>query len=196
MKLLLLLFVPTFSMASGIYNTGSTAVTLPFPAGATNYIQATPSSPQAADINLSGSVTVASSVSIVGTTTNNYSLKVTTSVTPSTFFHIAISTSGHLITSGSPPSLGSCGTNPSVVGDDNQGIITVGSGVSVTACTMNFMNSWGVGCNVACQAATNSTAAIDDVSAISATSVTFSFSVSLGGGLIFYRCSGSGGGCR
>lgn len=111
-------------------------------------------------------------------------------------FNVVLSTSGHVLTSGTAPNMGTCGVSPSVVGDDNQGIITIGSGVSVTACTMNFASSWGTGCNVTCQESDNSTAATGDVSAIGPTSVTFSFSVSLGGGLIYYHCGGSGTTCR
>jgi hypothetical protein len=112
-----------------------------------------------------------------------------------TLFDVAVSTNNHIVTSGSTPTMGTCGSSPSVIGDDNHGIITVGGGV-VTACTMNFSQTWGSACNVICNESDNSTAVTGDISALSPTAITFSFSATLGGGLIYYQCSGFGTGCR
>lgn len=112
-----------------------------------------------------------------------------------TNFHVAISTSGHLITSGPIPTISVCGTTPngSVVGDDNNGTITVGGG-SVTACTLTFASTWGS--SPTCQEADSSVTPTADISAISATAVTFGFSASIGGGTIWYHCGCSGASCR
>lgn len=53
--------------------------------------------------------------------------------------YFAIDKFGHLITGGTTPGVSSCGTSPSVVGDDNSMEITVGS-VAATGCTITFAN--------------------------------------------------------
>lgn len=113
----------------------------------------------------------------------------------STFFHVQVSTSGHFLTNGPSPVISSCGTTPngSVVGDDNEGTITVGGG-SVTSCTLTFAKTWGT--TPICVITDNSTTSTGDVSAISATAFTTSFSLSVGGGTIWYRCGCSGSGCK
>jgi hypothetical protein len=104
------------------------------------------------------------------------------------------SPAGHRVTIGNAPTVSSCGTSPSgsVVGDDNQGIITVGGGV-VTACTLTFASSWGV--TPVCTISDNSTAITGDISSLSATGMTTSFSASFGGGLVYYQCGCSGTSC-
>jgi hypothetical protein len=134
-------------------------------------------------------------VNIQDTAANNtsYTLKVS-SYTAN--FHVAVSTNGNIITNSSTTTMGTCGTSPSVTGDNNEGVITVGGGV-VTACTLNFANGgWGTGCTVVCNESDNSTTVTGDISALSSTSVTFSFSATLGGGLIYYQCRGYGSACR
>lgn len=97
---------------------------------------------------------------------------------------------GHIISSGTTPSMGTCGVSPSVNGTDNAGVITAGSGV-VTSCTLNFAYAWAN--PPVCVESDNSVAITGDVSSISTTSVTFSFSASLGSGLIYYICFGEKG---
>jgi hypothetical protein len=147
-------------------------------------------------VTMSTNVLVTSSVTIRDTAASDkYSLSVTTNSTNG-FFHVAISTNGDIVTNSSNTAMGTCGTSPSVVGDNNEGIITVGGGV-VTACTMNFANAgWGNGCNVVCSESDNSTTVTGDISSLSSTSVTFSFSATLGGGLIYYQCRGYGSACK
>lgn len=144
---------------------------------------------------VSSSSTFKRIVGFIAPTTDTYETIMSTPSAVAGFFHVAVSTSGHFVTSGAIPTMGTCGSSPSVVGDDNQGVITVGGGV-VTSCAMNFANTWGVGCNVACQESDNSTAVTGDISSLSPTSVTFGFSASLGGGVLYYRCGGSGILCR
>src|SRR5882672_188474 len=113
-----------------------------------------------------------------------------------TFDQVLISTSGHFITNaGTTPVISSCGTTPngSVVGNDNEGTITVGGG-AVTACTLTFAKTWGVA--PVCVITDNSTATTGDISSVSATAFTSSFSISIGGGTIWYRCGCSGASCR
>jgi hypothetical protein len=53
---------------------------------------------------------------------------------------------GHIEFSGTAPSVASgatdCGTSPSISGNDNAGIVTVGSGVNGGKCTLTFANAW------------------------------------------------------
>lgn len=141
-------------------------------------------------LSFTGSAPVwVSTISIVAPITGTYEA---TFSTTSTLFHVAISTSGHFITNGATITVASCGANPTVIGDDNQGTITVGTGVT-TACTLNFHSTWGA--VPTCQVSDNSTAITADVSAISATAVTFSFSASVASSPIYYRCGCSGSNC-
>lgn len=48
---------------------------------------------------------------------------------------------GHLAFSGSAPAMSACGTTPTVNGNDNRGIITLGSGTA-TSCTLTFSRAW------------------------------------------------------
>lgn len=114
------------------------------------------------------------------------------SATSTVLFHVSVSTSGHFLTGGASPTLSSCGSSPSVSGDDNEGTITVGGGI-VTACTLAFSSTWGA--TPTCVISDNSTAITGDISSLSATSMTTSFSASLGGGIIYYRCGCSGPTC-
>lgn len=62
-----------------------------------------------------------------------------------------IDTSGHTLTSGSPPTFGACGTNPNFVGpaNDTDMTINIGSGV-VSSCTINFALSYPTNATVGC----------------------------------------------
>lgn len=134
-----------------------------------------------------------SSITVTASSANIYEA---TFSTITTSFHVAVSTIGDIITNSSNTTMGTCGTSPSVIGDNNEGVITVGGGV-VTSCTLNFaMGGWGTGCTVVCTESDNSTTVTGDVSAINPASVTFSFSATLGGGLIYYQCRGFGSACR
>lgn len=98
---------------------------------------------------------------------------------------------GHLVSSGTAPSMGTCGSSPAVIGTDLTGHINVGSGV-VTSCTLNFANTF-INNAPDCIASTNSTAAFADVTTVSTTSVTFGLSATLGSGVIWYHCFGEKG---
>lgn len=95
-----------------------------------------------------------------------------------------ILSSGHINSTGTIPTMGACGSSPSVVGTDSGGTITVGSGV-VTSCTMNFQIPYETS-NLFGLESDNSTAVTGDISALTTSSVTFSFSATLGGGKLYY----------
>lgn len=117
--------------------------------------------------------------------------------TTATNYHVSISTSGHFLTNGSIlPVISACGSTPngSVSGDDNAGIITVG-GTAPTACTLTFANTWGS--TPVCTVTDNSLTIAADISTLNPTTLTLGFGVGgLAGGLVYYRCSCSGGSCR
>lgn len=49
---------------------------------------------------------------------------------------------GHLLASGTAPTISSCGSSPSVSGSDNFGTVTAGGGV-LSSCVINFGKTWG-----------------------------------------------------
>lgn len=79
----------------------------------------------------------------------------------------------------------SCGTSPSVAGDDNAGAITVGSG-TVTACTMTFGNASYRNRRCTFSAGSNVTVY---PSSVSSSAITVTTSASIGSGKIYYNCS-------
>lgn len=48
----------------------------------------------------------------------------------------------HAVVTGPTPTMGSCGTSPSVVGSDNGMTVTVGSGGAATDCVITFGTAW------------------------------------------------------
>ena len=52
-----------------------------------------------------------------------------------------VNVNGHIETHGTAPTITTCGTSPSVTGNDNTFSISIGSG-TVTACTINFNHYW------------------------------------------------------
>lgn len=49
---------------------------------------------------------------------------------------------GHVITTGTDPAVSACGTNPSIIGSDTAGTVTIGTGGVATACTITFANAY------------------------------------------------------
>lgn len=74
--------------------------------------------------------------------TNPLFLVASSSVVGSAIPNFEIDPNGHIITSGPKPTLSSCGTSPSITGNDEDMIVTVGS-VSATGCTVTFANTYG-----------------------------------------------------
>ena len=54
------------------------------------------------------------------------------------FFSDRITTTAHLVAAGTTPTIGTCGTTPSVVGKDDAMLVTVGTGGSATSCGVTF----------------------------------------------------------
>lgn len=138
-----------------------------------------------------GGITIISSITIASPS-NTYEFS---SSSATSGFHIAISTSGHFITGGGTPVISSCGSTPngSVVGDDNEGTITVGGGVP-TSCTLTFANTWGT--PPICFSISNTSVITDAIGSVSATAVTFNFSAASGNGTVWFLCRCSGSACR
>lgn len=103
-----------------------------------------------------------------------------------------VNTYGHVMSSGTTPAVSACGTSPSISANatDFSGTINVGS-VSATACTLTFAN---VFTNIpTCVVSDDNTGITADVQSISASAVTFGFSISLAGGHVYYICIGNKG---
>lgn len=101
--------------------------------------------------------------------------------------NVVTSTSGHINLTGAAPTLGSCASgsmDASSRNTDNAGTIDA-SGVTLS-CVLNFAVSFAY--VPSCTVADNSTAITGDISSVSASSVTFNFSASIGGGFIYYHC--------
>lgn len=49
---------------------------------------------------------------------------------------------GRHVSTGSTPVISACGTSPSVIGNDEAGQITIGSGGIATSCTLTFASAW------------------------------------------------------
>jgi hypothetical protein len=96
-------------------------------------------------------------------------------------------TDGTAATLSGTPTVSSCGTSPSVSGDNGSGIITVGSGVSVLSCTLSF--SATLSAAPVCIAVPNS--AISLGVSTSTTALTITMALTLGDGKIFYVCRGT-----
>jgi hypothetical protein len=128
---------------------------------------------------------------ILGATGNKYTFNTSTS----SFYQVAISSSGHYVTGGSTPTISGCGTTPngSVVGNDKDGVITIGGG-SVTGCTLTFSQTYGLGCVVACTISDSITTTTPDVTS-TPTTMTLGFSASIGGGTVEYHCVGVTASC-
>lgn len=100
------------------------------------------------EVTGTGDLFVNNRISIASTTPNaTFTIKPSTNIDP---FTIASSTDGfmmgldkdsHQYTGGTAPVLSSCGTSPSIIGDDNTGEVTVGS-VVATGCTITFTRPW------------------------------------------------------
>lgn len=58
--------------------------------------------------------------------------------------HMRLDNAGHVIYTGTAPTItANCGTSPSVVGNDEVGRITVGTGGVDSSCTLTFAVAWG-----------------------------------------------------
>lgn len=133
-----------------------------------------------------GSLTATSTASTATTAQVQLTYTIITRTFDSTSSY-ALAVGGHIITGGGLTTLSACGTVPSVAGNDIAGVITTGSG-TVTSCSMTFANAYPN--PPVCVLSDSSTSITPDVSAVSTSSVTFSFSSTLTSGKIYYHCLG------
>lgn len=143
----------------------------------------------------SPAVNILSSATIRAPTTNTYSLNLGT--TSASNFNVAFSTNGFYVSNGPSPVISSCGSGPngSVIGDDTQGVITVG-GTAPTACTLTFQTVH-TGCTMVCNVTDNSLTITADITSLTTSALTLGFGVGgLAGGNVWYRCSGFGNTCK
>jgi hypothetical protein len=102
--------------------------------------------------NLSAGVLIDDTITATGTLATAWAVK-SNSVAPSVLagkLGVGMTTaptgtltvSGHTHTTGTAPTVGSCGTSPSVVGTDTAGKITIGTGGVVTGCVLTFATTW------------------------------------------------------
>lgn len=161
---------PTFACGSGIANPPSLA----------GYAQLS------ATQTWTAPQTITSSLTVVSGTAGSYTATFSTSSAPGAF-SLAISTTGHINSQGPTPTMGACGSGPSVAGTDNAGSITVGSGVPLS-CAMVFAQPWNK--TPACVMSINTTGITGGITTLTTTGMTFSFSTTVGGGVITYACLG------
>jgi hypothetical protein len=125
----------------------------------------------------------------VGAQTASYGLRVKAQTGATTNWSAwldgAVKLGGHVVTSGTAPSLSSCGSSPSISGTDMAGTVTAGG--TATACTVTFASAWSAAphCNVTPQ--TGSVTNTFSYS-ISTTAITVT-ETGLGGGLFDYNCT-------
>lgn len=126
-------------------------------------------------------------INVTGITATNVS---STNITNTTLVNSGVFSQGGIVSAtGTIPTMGTCGTSPSVIGSNLAGTITVGSGV-VTSCILNFASP--VYINIpSCVLTINTSAVTGGITTLTTSSVTFSFAASLGGGTIYYICLGS-----
>lgn len=97
-------------------------------------------------------------------------------------------TAGKIEISSTVPTIGFCGTSPSIVGNDSVGQITIGSGAIASSCTVTFSGPWtnAPSCSVTFES--------QYIIAGTSTTATFMLINSTGpfisGGKIKYKCSG------
>ncbi len=135
------------------------------------------------------SLTSTSSALSTNTASTNGSLTITYNTTPTipTGSDWKLGVGGHIITGGASATVSSCGTSPSVTGNDTAGVITTGSG-TVLACTLNFAVAYAA--PPVCIGEPNTTSTQPDIQSVSASAVTFGFSSTLTSGKLYYHCLG------
>lgn len=104
-------------------------------------------------------------------------------------YAVVVTTTNHFSVAGGSPTVSSCGTAPNgalIRGSDQAGIISIGGGVAVLSCTLTFQTPFK---NVpSCTVSDNNAAISPAINSATNSTVTFGFSASLGGGLVYYSC--------
>ena len=130
-----------------------------------------------------GSSALATSSNLSWDSTNNR-LTVTNLNTTGTATSSIFSTT-KVVTTGTASSVSSCGSSPSVIGNNTAGTVTIGSGV-VTACTITFGSNFDS--TPTCVVTTSSGSVSVGVTSLSSSAMTVGFSATLGSGKIYYIC--------
>jgi hypothetical protein len=107
-------------------------------------------------------------------------------VATSTLF--GIDSAGHVIGSSTSPTLSSCGTSPSVNGDDKHGYITVGS-VSASGCTLTFAVAYKS--RPTCLVSNESMSVVNALTLSVSTSALTLTQTGLTGNVVDYICQGT-----
>lgn len=94
----------------------------------------------------------------------------------------------HIVTGGPQPTFSSCGTTPSITGNDNVMIINTGS-VGLTECIVNFAKTWNLA-PVCTPEEQGTTASVTLIASSSATQLRLGLSASLTGATIGVQCMG------
>ncbi len=81
-----------------------------------------------------------------------------------------------------------CGTNPSISGSDNSGVVTLGTG-GITSCTVKFASAWNTA--PVCIAGDSSSTDSSEINSVSTSQVVISFPLSIAGGSAYYICYGN-----
>lgn len=134
-----------------------------------------------------GTTTPFASLSVSGSGSATVPLFAVASTTSQGLPNFEIDPTGHIVTSGSKPTLSSCGSTNNISGNDIDGSI-VFTGTLVTTCTMTFAVPVPAGQTLGCIVSDNSTAGFSGVTATSTTAVTFGISTGLASGAFFYHC--------
>ena len=113
-----------------------------------------------------------------------FAIASSTANSTSTLF--SISNTGHVIASSTSPALSSCGTSPSMRGDDSHGEVTVGA--TGTGCTITYANPYSVAPSCVVTPQTGSIVNVFSYT-VSATALTVT-QTGLGGNVFNYLCEG------
>lgn len=135
-------------------------------------------------VNSNGIVAARFSTSTLNATSVSLSVLGASSTAASNFSVFQVLADGHINSTGTIPTVSSCGSGAAVIGTDSGGTVSIGSGV-VTACTLTFQIPYETS-NLFVLESDNSTAVTGDVTSVSNTAVTFGFSATLGGGKLYY----------
>lgn len=134
-----------------------------------------------------GSTTPGSLLSVQGSSTAP-TIPILTVASSSGTSYLSVSPSGWEVKGGDGAGIvSSCGTgSPTVIGNDQGGIITTGT--AATTCTLTFKNPIPAGTTLACNVTDDSLVGFADISATSTSAVSFGISSALSGGHLYFQC--------
>lgn len=98
-----------------------------------------------------------------------------------------VTSDGHHLLTGVAASVGTCGTSPSISGNDSAGVVTLGSG-GITSCVVTFAVAYGSAPVCTITPADAVTAAATPYITSATGSLTINFGSSVASGTVHYRC--------